>query len=338
MYLPSVRQLAAIAATFICVIVILFYDRLFQASQYYQFFSVFESPLPTPHGVINIGICIVGQTGRLETETKVKNLLQYNAQKPGRRLHVIGVLDQGATYSDGQHYDDSCYDNSTDMTALFYERLSVPNVSISLEISSPQTFHLSKSALKALDRYRRRIKHESARITRIQGHLRQFSHDAICYKRLHELEEKNDMRFDMVVRLRDNGMVLRPFDLVEIMESVQYRRTITKDCFAWGGYADKVWIIPRGHIRGALGHVVGDTLAGLRYLKAAQPQNSERLVKTVWTHHNVRVEPLSADKIPIVDGRCVNRGDQTIVPKFQDVGGKKDCAPPKKHSKNKSRK
>ena len=281
----------------------------------------------------NVAICIVGQAGRLEYDTKIKNLISINAARPDVNLFVIGVLDEGALYSDKQKHSQVatsplCYENGTDMAGLFHDRFSLPNVTVELHMSSAiNTFPLSKHSRTALDKYRRKEKTNDARLDRIQNHLRQFSHDAMCYQQIIQLEETHAMKMDITIRLRDNAMVLKPFDIIDIMEKHYYRKTLTKNCFAWGGVADKFWISPRRHLEGTMAHITEDVVGGERYLRKAQPRNSERLVKAVWQKNKVNIAALSPQDIPVTDGRCSEQGNMAMAPHFVSLDGVKDCAP-----------
>jgi hypothetical protein len=290
-----------------------------------DFFTSTNQFEPNTSTVKNIGVCIIGQMARLETSSKILNFISPNNFE-NRRLHVVGLLDEGqAYYSNGPHHrDEECYDNTTDMKAFFDHSFSAINVSSQLRLSQPRDFPLSQRTMKALRNYRRKL-YGKDRLTRIQGHLRQFAHDARCYESLRKHEVANNLTFDAVLRIRDNGLVIRPFDLIKLMESVQYSQTITRDCMEWGGVNDKVWLIPRVHMKGALAHLTRDVLAGRHYIIAAKPKNSETLVKAVWKHYGVDSIAVSPEMLPVVDGRCHSSGNNSQPPQFLTVPVDKDC-------------
>ena len=99
-----------------------------------------------------------------------------------------------------------------------------------------------------------------------------------------------------------------------------------KACVSWGGYHDKVMLLPRRHMRGGLGAVAtavlgasraGSATCGLREYRVG---NSEQLLRRVLTRHGVTVTSVPPDELPLVDGRCSPHGWCLVEPG-------KDCWP-----------
>ena len=268
---------------------------------------IFKGSAKRSDGFANIAVCIVGQLQRLETRSKIDNFVALNSNRPDRKLFVIGVLDSGISYSNnlgGTH--GPCYPPSTDLRPYFHKSFSFEGVVVDTHYGSPTSdFHLSDQTMKMFKHYRRTSSKQAIPYARIQNHLRQFAHDSQCFERVKAIEVKYNMTIDILVRMRDNAIVAEPFDVIKTMDLVKHRKVMVKRCNCWGGYSDKVWIIPRRYIEATMAHVVNDTLAAASFLLRNPPTNSEQLVKTVWNHYGVPISKRSADDLPVVDGRCV---------------------------------
>eukprot|EP01035_Chromulina_nebulosa_P025569 gene25569-33383_t len=296
--------------------------------------------------VSNIALCIVGQLMRLEIQSKLDNLVKYNAGMNDRKIFVLGILDSGLSYSNsvtgaGGTFP-SCYDDSIDIRARFHHAFQVENVTLDTVFSNPKQFVLSNRTLELLKIYRKNTT-EPYPLSRIGNHLRQFDHDATCYDRVRALEAEYDMEFDVLMRIRDNAIVTRPIDILKTMRLGDYNNVMTKRCSSWGGYSDKVWIIPKHFMQATMQHVVNLTLSGTEpFLFDPLPVNSESLLKSVWVHYGVNVSTLEADDLPVVDGRCTKMAqNSTSLPHFSRVPKTYDCWPtdsesPRSKSRNDS--
>ena len=271
--------------------------------------------------VSNIALCIVGQSMRLETQSKFDNLVSFNARMNDRKIFVLGILDSGISYSnnlkDTGGTFPSCYDNSIDIEERFNNAFKMENVTLDTAFSNPKNFTLSKRTLELLRNYRKEGT-ETDRLQRIGNHLRQFDHDATCYERVKALEAKYKVEINVLMRIRDNALVTRPIDILKTMSLGGYKNVLTKRCGSWDGYSDKVWIIPRQFMKDTMHHLVNLTLSATeKFLFNPLPVNSETLLKSVWVHYGVKVSMLDANKLPVVDGRCTKMAlNATSQPHF----------------------
>jgi len=103
--------------------------------------------------------------------------------------------------------------------------------------------------------------------------------------------------------MRDNTIAVSPLAL-----SQQHLtdRCWSKGCIEWKGYNDKVMLIPRVHMDGALRSVAEDFFLTPRLGRGVP--NSERLLKKVLDNNLVKVQRVTAEQLPLVDGRCTARG------------------------------
>lgn len=265
------------------------------------------NPMANRKDPINVAVCIVGQAMRLETETKVSNLVKYNVGNPKASVYVVGVLDSGLHFSNNPlGLYSGCYGKESDIFAHFEETFRLPGVKdVVTHFNEPKFFEINPKAQHALGHYRRTFDHPELPIDRTENHLRQFDHDRVCLEHVRKLESKHNVSMDVLVRTRDNSIVTVPFDILKTMETVKYGKVLTKGCNGFGGYSDKIWIIPKKFMNATLAHVVQHTLQGKGYIDRIQPMNSEQLIKAVWDYHGVKVLGMHPDSLPFVDGRCM---------------------------------
>ncbi|RYH14741.1 hypothetical protein EON65_33085 [archaeon] len=282
--------------------------------------DVFFMTNPVAHrkDPINIAICIVGQAMRLETETKVSNLVKYNVGNPKAAVYVVGVLDSGLHFSNNPlGLYSGCYGKEADIFAHFEDTFRLVGVKdVDTHFNASKFFEINPKAQHVLGHYRRTYDHPELPVERTENHLRQFDHDRVCLERVRRLERKHNVSMDVLVRTRENSIVTVPFDVLKAMDMVKYSKVLTKGCNGFGGYSDKIWVIPKKYMDDTLTHVVEHTLSGKPYIDRAQPLNSEQLIKAVWDHHGVKVLGVHPDTLPFVDGRCMGVTANSTGPPF----------------------
>jgi hypothetical protein len=111
------------------------------------------------------------------------------------------------------------------------------------------------------------------------------------------------VHYDVVLKMRDNTVAVSPF-VISAGHAVGGART--KRCVEWGGYNDKAMVTPRRHMDGALRGPAEDFFL-TKDIGRGIP-NSERLIRAVYDRRRVRVLRVSADELPLVDGRCSPQG------------------------------
>ena len=259
----------------------------------------------------HIAICLVGQLMRTEIESKIKNIIQYNNDLDDTHVQVIGVLDTGVNYSNGvfQNTLSSCYINAVELQAYFRNEFSKYGIKVHNMIKEPIKITISNATRSVLYKYRADT---STQMTRIANHIRQFYHDSSCYDMMRRIEINNNMIFDAVIRIRDNALVAAPIDIIKSLELYNHQKVILKGCNSYGGYSDKVWIIPRLYMEPALSHVANDMMEGQDYLNGTY--NSEEALYRVWNHYGVQTVQVSAQELPIIDARCIKMGNGTTAP------------------------
>lgn len=138
--------------------------------------------------------------------------------------------------------------------------------------------------------------------------------------------------YDVILKMRDNTVAVSKFAVRRAHAAAKAR---TKACVEWGGYNDKAMLIPRRYMDGALRCAPLRPTSWLsscpppprlcqprgrwaRRVRRSAPSedffltrgigkgipNSERLLRAVLDRNHVAVSKISAEALPLVDGRC----------------------------------
>ncbi|RYG96512.1 hypothetical protein EON65_54300, partial [archaeon] len=183
-----------------------------------------QQPLKNLSANYNVAICIVGQAQRLETQTKLRNLVIPTSANPlVRQLYVVGILDStGSHYSNGATTKlDHCYSSNYNIQTLFHNTFgSSPHVFVDSVFSPSQENVTLSNRVHNLFRYYRidRANDYHFNEDRFSNHMRQFGHDRACLERLQMIEHEQNVSIDVVARIRDNGLIVRPFDIISLMQ------------------------------------------------------------------------------------------------------------------------
>ena len=272
-----------------------------------------EAPAPKRPGRLRIAVCIAGQLSRLEIASKIENVLKPTAATQPEALDLFLALEVGA----------QIYSN-LDFGAILAQQVhncgqlteSVARDHLAPYLAAASfTNHTTRSIDLSNWRRYRKDRPTAERLTRLQHHLSQFVHMRTCARMIEAHEITKGMHYDVVLKLRDNTIAVAPF---AIRRQHAIGPVLTKDCVHWGGYNDKVMVLPRQWMDACLRapsedfFLVKDIGRGI--------SNSERLLKAVLDRRGVRVQRVSPEAIPLVDGRCVSQG-------WCLVENGKDCRP-----------
>merc|ERR1712072_814759 len=129
----------------------------------------------------------------------------------------------------------------------------------------------------------------------------------MCVRSIHNLEHEANVIIHTVLRIRDNGIITTP---LPISSYLNQKAVLTKKCFTWGGYNDKVLVIPRHLVEMVLLKSHTDVWEKKQYLKHVK--NSEQLLKKMWTHYGIPVKTLSAEQLPVTDAICRSNGTANL--------------------------
>ena len=253
-------------------------------------------------GGLRIAVCVGGQLSRLEIDSKVENVLKPTAATQPDALdlflalevggHLFSNLDFGAILA---QQGSSCGkeispDEVRQRFAPFVAGASFSN-------------HTTRSIDLADWKRYRKDRPAAERMTRLQHHLSQFAHMRTCAQMIEQREIATHSHYDVILKLRDNTVAVAPFVISPHHATGGAR---TKKCVEWGGYNDKAMVLPRRFADSALRgpsedfFLIKDLGRGIT--------NSERLLRAVLDRRGVRVQRVSAEDLPLVDGRCTPQG------------------------------
>ena len=253
------------------------------------------------HSSTNIvAVCITGQVARLELVSKVSNLLQPNRDK-GIRMHLFLVLDsREVLYSKEEFYHSV---EKRDASAALEEALESlagwpMHVRVVNETNGPNFEYITGDA-----EHRFYLPHvnDIDRTAMIRKHLKQFWGISECARMISAQERTTGRSYDVILRLRDNSIVLNPF-VIPMLTLRQNPGAYVKQCCGWGGINDKVMLVSRAFMQSAL-HGWVDHFLLRSTLNLTHLSNPERVLHHALRMETVPIFQVSADVLPIVDGR-----------------------------------
>mmetsp|Transcript_130575 Transcript_130575/g.240168 ORF Transcript_130575/g.240168 Transcript_130575/m.240168 type:complete len:749 (-) Transcript_130575:96-2342(-) len=291
----------------------------------------------------NVAVCITGQVARLEIESKVKNVLIALSEQQ-YFVHVFVALETG----EGQYVNEETAGVEVELTKAeveagfqpFYQTgLFHPHVNYTAHISRWTTNYLSDKRQSMEERQER-----------LASHMSQHANLKACVDLIEKRESQIGIRYDVVLKLRDNTLVPMPYTLTlaqDIVDEktagnpvlVDRKRTgnpvLVKECRAWGGINDKVMLVPREHLRIALagpymtlmGVEKGNRFAVSKFARDWKITSPEILYKRVLQVHKIPFLPVNASVLPFLDARCHSRTSSGTT-RWCPVPDTKDCWPP----------
>jgi hypothetical protein len=184
---------------------------------------------------------------------------------------------------------------------------------------------------------------DSARKDHINNVLGQARHLRDCAELIKKNEEHEGGQYDIVVKVRDNTIALRPVVPEKLMS---IKEVTLKHCQWWGGVNDKVMALPRRYLEKTLGAVYPsmlqvmndeEPLSPMIYNMKNRSENTEQIL--MWTlignqvpYHERAFEigyTDGRDYLPFVDGRCYPSEEPGGKGRWCIVSHCKDCWPSK---------
>lgn len=289
---------------------------------------------------LRVALCVVGQVGRTEVQTKVDNLIKANSGS----IHIDAflVLQLGKPRSVNFPPAPECSIAPTSLEAAeaafsqHARTIAFENAFLDVALQEHQWAEYPE--------------HGQRRVDRLTSHFNQYLGLKRCAQLVAAQElADGDLRYDAVIRVRDNSLVLRPFPLRDMLLSLlrtTYEKVgtevpspitnkhiralpvVVKGCASWGGYSDKTMIIPRNHMDAALSspadefHLVAKGATRTERNDGIKIFNPETYLKYLMTKLKVPVyEEMDPALFPVTDGRCEDGKSFCVVPT------QKDCRP-----------
>jgi len=182
---------------------------------------------------------------------------------------------------------------------------------------------------------------DNERRDHINNVLGQARHLRDCAELIKKNEDSAGGRYDMVVKVRDNTIALRPVVPEKLMSITEVN---LKHCQGWGGVNDKVMALPRRYLEKTLGAVYPTMLLVMHHEEPLPPMiynmknrsvNTEQVL--MWTlignqvpYHERGFEIGDTDGddyLPFVDGRCYPSEEPGGKGRWCIVSHCKDCWP-----------
>ena len=247
--------------------------------------------------VRNVAVCITGQMFRIEMRSKLLNLPQL---MKGAQLHWFASI-----YNNISVFSDSKYSNITN-----------DEDSEDLLLKTVPENHLDIISKNTCIPHSQRWKSFSKGIDNLCNLYQQQRAIVSCGRMILQDEHITGIPYDAVIRIRDNTLVQNvKVDLFE-HDGFCEQSVHIKQCSGWGGYNDKVAVIPRNSFNRAMFSPLKLLMSLDRGDEANAIHNAEMLLKNAWNVANV---PIKKMELPFVDGRFQNK-------KWCMVSLKKDCA------------
>ena len=263
----------------------------------------------------HVAVCVLGQVGRLELESKVENLLDVNVDI---ELNLFLVLDPMQTVYSKQEYEVSREGSKSDAEGVLNEARRLLGHRLKGLILLNDT-----SSFSYVDSYYERYQYlgsmpEEDRLEMLRKHLKQFYGHYQCAQVISDEEMKHNIKYEMVLRVRDNSIVVQPFKLPTQMLRKR-EGAYVKDCSDWGGVNDKIMLVSRRYVDPAFRSWITHFMFHKSDHSALD--NPEKFLEYVLRAHNVPLYRLSVEELPFVDGRVHNAGKSCLVTQT------KDCRP-----------
>ena len=219
-----------------------------------------ESTAYTPERLrreFRLAVCVVGQVARTEVQSKIENLVMPNTYLSS--MHMFLVLQTGQARFTNKASEAQCMaapGSLEEATASFNSY--VPTTASEYEFTQ---YDVNEWQFPGYP------DSAAAKKTRLTNHINQWITWRKCSKMVEQHELETGQTFHAVLRIRDNAIVLEPFDVLERLLQLQdelhrqypktYRRAslqagpgdirnlpvVTKACSSWRGVADKVCLL-----------------------------------------------------------------------------------------------
>ncbi|CAK0834250.1 unnamed protein product [Prorocentrum cordatum] len=305
---------------------------------------VFPGPVSEEASSLGVAVCILGQMARLEIDSKIRNIAEPIANFVNVDF-FLSLEVGGAVYNNQE--TDTTGEEGCSSTASSVEAVK--------EAFAPYfrggRLEPHKSENVALDRWPMlyKYKHPSntysdraARAKHIANVMSQMRHQQECADLIQEHEESTGGRYDLVLKVRDNTLALRPVVPEKLLNVTE---VTFKHCASWGGLQDKVMLLPRSYLEKTLGDtyrsmlaVTNDPVLDPRLKKMSmESKNTEQVLKHVIVangvpYHQMKFdeetnESHGSDYLPFVDGRCHSGGTSGSEDRWCVVSRCKDCYP-----------
>ena len=272
---------------------------------------------------VRVAVCIVGQLMRLETESKRRFLVNELARDSGLQISLLGVLQGGASqFANKSSGTVPCWMDEQSARAAFHTAFGQDAI---LNIDPSRNFTERIQQLWTSSEVTNRIltKNRWANID-----IHQLFNINDCATLVLDRELAMGGKFDVVVQIRDNSMIMSGRTLGEqIRRAASSKSILVQRCSRSRGFNDdEFYIMPRDAIESGMINPLKEFVRGAPYLSGAD--KPEMMLKQVWQHHGLRFEEPLQDLLPVVvDVRCIKSSTTELPPVMEFVSKRNGCRP-----------
>jgi len=288
---------------------------------------------------LGAAVCVVGQATRLEIESKIQNIIDPLANVTHVDVFLSLEIDDHAVFNNPITVDvdgAKCRGSELDVDGLkeafapyFRDGVFGPHVDENVTLERwPKLYK------------RQHPDDDAKRKTHIANVASQLRHQKDCAELIQKSEESAGGKYDIVVKVRDNTIALRPVAPDKLLSITE---VVLKHCNWWGGVHDKVMALPRKYLEKSLGAAY-DAMQAVMYdhplprrlwAMSNQSHNTEQIVMFTLTSNLVPFvgknfeigDRDGGDYLPFVDGRCYPGKEPGDEGRWCIVSHCKDCWP-----------
>eukprot|EP00747_Dinoflagellata_sp_TGD_P148682 gnl/TRDRNA2_/TRDRNA2_176941_c0_seq45.p1 gnl/TRDRNA2_/TRDRNA2_176941_c0~~gnl/TRDRNA2_/TRDRNA2_176941_c0_seq45.p1 ORF type:complete len:415 (+),score=31.28 gnl/TRDRNA2_/TRDRNA2_176941_c0_seq45:84-1328(+) len=308
--------------------------------------------------VTRLAVCVTGQLSRLETESKLKNFLMQESQTVADvDLFVVMEVNSSIFVNKNDDPTENVKAHRGDKLAAASCHRDFRNANQVEERFAP--FYRSGLYLGHVDwknvnwdnwgpylSGHNEKRHAWNKEARMQSHLNQWFKWSECSDLIQKAEQEDVSRggkpYDLVVRIRDNGIVVMPWSVTNpssgfwTLNSTTLSSVMVKDCTNHEGFHDKFMVAPRHLAMSALTSPFTNAMS----INSGEPaavedfrgvirgvKSPEQYLKWSWSRKGSKVRCRWSNDLPVVDGRCLGQNTGPSTRSFCLVPFYKDCRP-----------
>jgi len=295
---------------------------------------------------LGVAVCVVGQLSRLEIESKVQNIIEPLASITSVDVFLSLEIGDDGVFNNPQTVGNSGGCESSEMdedgvraafAPYFRDGVFGPHVTENVTLERWSKLYVSnKHASVTKD-----DTSDTARMAHISNVFAQMRHQRDCAELIKKNEDSAGGQYDIVVKVRENTIALRPVVPEKLMAITE---VTLKHCNWWGGVNDKVMALPRMYLEKTIGAVYSSMMHAMTdegplspfFMLSNRSENTEQVVMWTLILNQVPYDEMTFelgsnqdgdDYLPFVDGRCYPSEDPGGKGRWCVVSHCKDCWP-----------
>lgn len=279
----------------------------------------------TSKGRRHIGVCVIGQLGRLELESKLKHVLCGQNQTL-TSIDVVFVLSPGRIRYVNSHTDfggHAAWTRQSLNASMATKRCPSMERGTLIIDDAPQESlpFIHAEYVLASNKFPRDM---PKKVKRARAHVRQWRAMYACHQHFVQNEQINNKAYDAFVKMRDDSFFPSPW---AIDTDLWRDRVLVKECNSWRGLNDKVAWLDAKYGYEFFARPLLDWYFDYNGLKNLKRSNPESYLSAVLRKHEVMVKQVHADIIPAITSRPTASGSACVVLSLVKAGRNGECVP-----------